>query len=93
MENIKNDETLIAKVFEKLAVKGYNNRNELVEAILKYFEDNNVTKNIKGNIITKENITKHIYNIIRDINNKKNGWWNSYIVVEETKPVFKLVLR
>jgi hypothetical protein len=80
----------IVSLYKANCVKGVKDRDELVHKIMLYFKSNNFTHNSKGKKVTEENVARLVYNITRDIVKNREGWWNTFEVVE-TDTEFKLV--
>ena len=46
-----------------------------------------VRKNIRNKVLTQDKVKAQIGRILRDIKNSRNGWWNTYEIVD-TKDTF-----
>jgi hypothetical protein len=74
----------IAQLFKEYAVTGkYKSREALADKICARFAKLEQTKNVRGKDITKDKVVAQIGRVLGDINKGREGWWNTYVVVED----------
>jgi len=82
----------IANVFRMLGTLGAKDRFELAESVIGYLKFYNITLNNKRKVIVLERVRQQISAMLRNIRDKRVGWWSTYNVIENEKEL-KLIVK
>jgi len=80
----------LTDLFRDVVENKFISHREIANNIYDICQNKNFHQNQQGLDINKENIYRHVYRIIKDIKDKRKGWWADYFYDIKTDSVRRL---